>query len=506
MEGLAALTRSVDEGQDGLLRRGLDWLARLVPFDLAAVFELTQGTLKLRMARGPLADNRLGAMSLSLEDFPTIRAALETRRARAFTEADHAHGDGDPFDGVLDFPNGHACMVVPLAAGERIFGVLTLDRSECQTYPSALVDLVEVYGQVLGLALLSAEQRDLLDRLYRRNRAYAKLLELQPGGDPLDVFAPAESPRVRALLARARQVAESETPALLMGELDTGRERLARAIHRWSRRAEQPFVTLDCNAMSDAQLELALFGGGGEEGPSRLQLAVGGTLFLEGLEELSRPLQGRLSEVLSRRPGPDGQRGADGALADVRVLAAATPALADRVQRGRFDESLYFRLSAQQLEVPALRERLEDLPQLCRTLLLAQGARTGRQHLRITAAGLEKLRAHRWPGNLRELANVLERAALASRSEVLGPSSLSLIEVDAPAAEAHARRAEPDAARPVAERIETLEEVERRHIAQVLQRCEGRIYGEGGAASVLGLKPTTLQSRMKKLGLSRSRG
>src|SRR5262245_27288473 len=109
---------------DDLGRRGLDWLARVAPYDLATIFSLESGRLVARTARGPLANERVKNHSLALKDFPSLREALETRRARAFTEADHSHGDGDPFDGVLDLPHGHSCMVVPLYAGQRTLGVL----------------------------------------------------------------------------------------------------------------------------------------------------------------------------------------------------------------------------------------------------------------------------------------------------------------------------------------------------------------------------------------------
>src|SRR5690606_7513608 len=142
------------------------------------------------------------------------------------------------------------------------------------------------------------------------------------------------------------------------------------------------------------------------------------------------------SALLSRRPtdAPGGTVPREGTGPDVRILAAATPALTEAVKRGRFDEQLYFRLSALQLDVPPLRERLEDLPTLSRKLLLAQGLRSGRPDLRVSAAGLEKLRAHGWPGNLRELDNVLARAAMSRDTEVLGASALSLIESGRPAA------------------------------------------------------------------------
>jgi transcriptional regulator with GAF, ATPase, and Fis domain len=117
--GELATLAADDEGLDDLLRRGLDWLARVAPYDLATIFVLQEGRLVARAARGRLADERVKRHTLQLKDFPSLREALESRRARAFTEHDHSHGDGDPFDGVLDLPHGHSCMVVPLYAASR---------------------------------------------------------------------------------------------------------------------------------------------------------------------------------------------------------------------------------------------------------------------------------------------------------------------------------------------------------------------------------------------------
>src|SRR5690606_38176965 len=169
------------------------------------------------MARGPLADERLANHTLDLKAFPTMREALELRRARAYTEYDHAHGDGDPFDGILDLPDGHSCMVVPLCAGERCFGVLTLDRTRCETYEQAIVDLVEVYGQILAMALVNAERRALLERLRAREREEVRLLRSELTGDG-DLFEESRSPAMRELGLRARQVARTDTPVLIRGE------------------------------------------------------------------------------------------------------------------------------------------------------------------------------------------------------------------------------------------------------------------------------------------------
>jgi len=161
---------------DDVLRRGLDALSRIVKYDLGVVFVLDHGKLISRVARGVLADSRVKDIALDLSKFPSIREALDSRRARAFLETDHAHGEGDPFDGVLDFPHGHSCMVVPLCAGENCFGVMTLDRNICEAYPRETVDLVDVYGQILGLAIQNAQQREALSRLHTAESERARLM------------------------------------------------------------------------------------------------------------------------------------------------------------------------------------------------------------------------------------------------------------------------------------------------------------------------------------------
>ncbi len=502
LRALVALASGEDGGEE-LLRRGLDGLGRVVRYDLAAVFLLEGGRLVLRVARGPLADARVRSHTLELSRFPSIQEALETRRARTFTEADHAHGEGDPFDAVLGLPAGHSCMVVPLCAGERVFGVLTLDRAVCESYPEPVVAVAEVYGQMLALALQNAEQKAGLQRLHRQDHVHAKVLEATLGGDAVALFESSRSPRVRELVIRARQVAETDTPVLLVGEPGSGKERLARAIHRWSRRADQPFVTLHCAAVPVGHLEAELFGrapggeGAAREAPGRLELAHGGTLLLGELEALPPELQARLWRVMQERSftPPGGGRAVH---ADVRVIVAARDDLGAALAAGRLREDLYYRLSGFPLVLPPLRERLEDVPQLCELLLGEQALRTGRAGARVTPAGLERLAGYAWPGNLRELSAVLERAALLARGDVLGPE---VLEVPQGREGAVVSPAEPGPG-PV-QRVATLEEVQRRHIGWVLARCGGRIYGRGGAAELLGMKPSTLQSRMKKLGLTR---
>jgi len=521
---LAASETAIDD----LLRRGLDWVGKLAPYDLATIFELDGEDLHIRAARGPLAKADVRAHAIELARFPSIREALETRRARAFTEDDHSHGDGDPFDGVLDLPHGHACMVVPLCAGARTFGVMTLDRTECVRYPDATVQLVEVFGQVLALAILHAEQKLALDRVHRGTEEHAKRLEAELVGDPFGVLESSESPAVKELVRRARQVAQTSTPVLIRGETGTGKERLARAIHLWSPRESRPFVTLNCAAIPENLMESELFGhvrgaftGAARDRPGRFQIANRGTLLLDEVGELPPALQAKLLRVLQE--GTFEPVGSDRTVkVDVRVVAATHVDLESAVASGRFREDLYYRLAVFPLALPPLRDRLEDLPRLCEHILAEQATRIGRRGIRLGPDALDRLSGYAFPGNLRELSNLLERAAILSGGGVVdaryldvpesprdrgAPAAMSAREVGAiarrapPAESAESERddLDPFDAMPIV----PLAEMEARYVAHVLARTGGRIYGAGGAAERLAVPPSTLQSRMKKLGVSR---
>jgi transcriptional regulator with GAF, ATPase, and Fis domain len=317
------------------------------------------------------------------------------------------------------------------------------------------------------------------------------------------VLETSRGPAVRELAMRARQVAETETPVLVLGETGTGKERLARAVHRWSARAEGPFVTLNCAAIPAGLLESELFGhvkgaftGATRDRAGRFQMAQGGTLFLDEVGELPVELQAKLLRALQEKTFEP--VGSDRTVrADVRILAATHVDLRQAISQRRFREDLYYRLSVFPLRLPPLRERLEDLPQLCAFLLEELARRTGRRGMSVTAEGIARLAAYDWPGNIRELANALERATILSRKPELGAEAFDL-PLRAPETKA---AAEPPSL--VEGAVPTLEEVQRQHILRVLTLTQGRIYGPGGAAALLGLKPSTLQSRMKKLGIAR---
>ncbi len=492
-----------------VLRRALDSLQVVVPYDLAVILDLgLDDQLSVRTAIGRLADDRVRRHRIQLERFPTIKRAIETRRPIALLEAQHQSDEGDPYDSVLDLPDGHSCMVVPLYSGDRALGVMTFDRAVCEPYRPEIVQLAAVYGQLLALAILYAEQAAALDHQQRRLREQNRLLVEETGGG---AFAAASleqtrSPVMGRLVRQARQVAGTSLPVLIQGETGVGKELLARALHAWSGRRDEGLITLNCAAIPDSLIESELFGhvkgaftGAASARAGRFLTANGGTLFLDEIGEMPLPAQAKLLRVLQE--GAFQPVGSDRSVkVDVRILAATNVDLETAVEEGRFRQDLYYRLDVFPLEIPPLRERPEDIAPIAAIVLDGIAGRTGRGPWSLPPEVVVALERHAWPGNVRQLVNALERATLLAP-----PGPIPDEDLLAPLGRRRRQPAPPPAAAPAGTEREvvSLEEMERRYIRDVLRRTGGRIYGRGGAAEALGLKPTTLQSRLRKLGIDR---
>ena len=304
-----------------------------------------------------------------------------------------------------------------------------------------------------------------------------------------------ESDPLRYVMFRIDQVACTDATVLLCGETGTGKELLARAIHRRSLRRGRPFVVVNCAAMPATLIESELFGrergaftGAHTSQVGRFELATKGTIFLDEIGELPLEVQPKLLRVLQegqveRLGNP---RTVD---VDVRVIAATNRDLSEDVREGRFRRDLFYRLNVFPITLPTLRQRRSDIPLLVWHLVERLGRTLRRKIDTIPDDVMEALRNHDWPGNVRELENVVQRALIVSRG-----STLSLNEAWQPALET-----------PVASASATLTDVERRHIVRILDDVRWRIEGAGGAAQILGMKPSTLRSRMLKLGVARPR-
>ncbi|WP_422931801.1 sigma 54-interacting transcriptional regulator [Singulisphaera sp. PoT] len=305
------------------------------------------------------------------------------------------------------------------------------------------------------------------------------------------------SPALISVLDKVRRVAPTDATVLIYGETGTGKELIARAVHSESRRADKPLIKINCAALPAGLVESELFGhekgaftGAIARRVGRFELADGGSIFLDEVGELPLETQAKLLRVLQEHEF-DTVGGAEPRRVDVRVIAATNRDLLKAVREQKFREDLYYRLGVFPIQLPPLRDRASDIPLLARFLLEKYAGRVGKRFEGIEPATLARLGAYRWPGNIRELENVIERGVILAQGPTLDldPEVLGL----------------PDPA-PVAETsgsLSSLEEVETGHILKALRQARWVIEGPRGAAAVLGLHPNTLRSRLKKLGLSR---
>jgi len=336
-----------------------------------------------------------------------------------------------------------------------------------------------------------------------KNRLHAENVYLQEEirGEHNFVEMVGGSPALLAALRQVEQVAATDSTVLVLGETGTGKELIARAVHSRSARRDRPLVKVNCSAISAGLVESELFGhvkgaftGALDRRIGRFELADGGTIFLDEVGDLPLETQVKLLRVLQEREfEPVGSSRT--LKVNVRVIAATNRNLEEAVAAGRFRADLFYRLNVFPVRVPPLRDRRGDIPQLVMFFLARFAKEFGKPVEVVSQPTMERLVAYDWPGNIRELQNIIERAAVLSSGRVLelGPD---LLPVGRPVGAVSARPEAP------ADAV-TLEEMERRHIRAALERSRWVVEGPAGAARALGLHPNTLRSRMSRLGITR---
>ena len=378
---------------------------------------------------------------------------------------------------------------------KRIVDVLALLEAQAARWKGDEVDL-ENFLAGLG-DLLGPAARPLVHRLAEERRG---LRLKRPGLN--EAIVGAEN-GLREVMAAVAQVARSDAPVLILGETGTGKEVVARAVHSHSRRAGGPFLRVNCGAIPPELIDSELFGhergsftGASATRKGWFERADGGTLFLDEIGELPLAAQVRLLRVL--QDGSFQRVGGEYTLkVDVRLVAATNRDLRRSVADGEFREDLWFRIAVFPIPLPPLRERLQDIPAMAAHFSLRAAERLGLPPRMPDASDLALLAAYPWPGNVREFASVIERAAILGDGRRLEVArALGVAPYPTPVA-----TMEPSP-RPMAEeRMASLEDAGRRHIEAALAQSHGRVEGPFGAARLLALNPNTLRSKMRKLGI-----
>ena len=503
---MSALSDTVDKVK-GLRLGAVDYVTK--PFQHEEVLARVHTHLTVQRLKRELAEReaRLAAIVTSAMDAIVTfgadgRVTLFNPAAECVFDRAAAEVLGQPLDSLLSEPlrkvvrdyqqRGEPRLWVPeglhaLRAGGEPFPVeATLSRATAAEQP--------LYTMILRDIAARKQAETEFNRLHGLNLYLRD--EIQAEHDFEEMVG--ASAALRAVLREVETVASTQATVLVTGETGTGKELIARAIHNRGARQAKPLIKLNCATIPANLAESELFGH--EKGAftgalarklGRFELANGGTLFLDEVGELPLDLQAKLLRVLQE--GEFERVGGSQTLkTDVRVIAATNRDLEQRCREGQFRPDLYYRLNVFPIHSPALRDRREDIPLLVRHFVQKYAASLGRTIETVPLATLARLQAYSWPGNVRELQHVIERAVIVSRGRTLEFGDW----LREPTAETGLGKAS----------VTTLEAMEREHILKTLEITGWRVSGENGAARLLGLKPTTLEARMKKLGIERKRG
>jgi formate hydrogenlyase transcriptional activator len=468
-------------------------LRAVVPFDRAVLYDSDKDVLRTFALEGRDLHGHSHTLHKHVSRQGTaVGWAFENRQPRLRSNLElepRLPGDDILLDGGV-----RSYLIVPLMARGRAIGALLLASFISNRYSPDDVPLVEEVAKQIALAVDNMQAYEEISRLRGQLEAENRYLQEEIKSDYNFEEIVGQSPALKRMFKAIETVAPATTTVLILGETGTGKELVARALHHLSSRRGKALVKVNCAALPSGLIESELFGhekgaftGAVARKIGRFELAHGGTLFLDEIGDLPLELQPKLLRVLQE--GEFERVGAsDTTTVDVRVITATNRDLQTAVREGRFRPDLYYRLNVFPIQLPPLRERKEDIPLLVRYLALRYGARLAKRIPAVSPETMDALQAYAWPGNIRELENVIERAMILSEGAELDVRG-SLPSTGGGGAGAGVR---------------TLEDIQREYIRLVLEQTGGRVSGDGGAAELLGMKPTTLEARMRKLGIKRT--
>lgn len=478
------------------------------------------------------------AMPLSqTHNLPTSIVHYVRRTLENVVLAEAGHDDRYALDPYIQRCAPRSILGLPVQTQGRLLGVLYLEHTRVSgAFSAARIQMMQMLAAQAAISLENALLYDAMKQEVVRRRqaeddvrtALAEVEQLKNRLQAENVYLQEEilqehnfeemvgsSPALLHMLQQVESVASTDATVLVYGETGTGKELIARALHNRSARKERPLVKVNCGAIAAGLVESELFGhvkgaftGALERRIGRFELADGGTIFLDEVGELPLDTQVKLLRVLQEQEfEPVGSSRT--VRVDVRILAATNRNLAEAVRAGSFRADLFYRLNVFPIQVPSLRERRADIPQLVMFFLSRLVKKFGKKIETVPQATMDLLTAYDWPGNIRELQNLIERLVVLTQGSVLRleaglmpmATAASPVAVPAPS---HSSGSAPPSSSPALTEALTLEEIEKRHILAVLRQAAWVIEGPHGAARILNVHPNTLRSRMKKMGLSRA--
>lgn len=492
------------------LYQALSYLHKIIPMDNlhAGVYDKEKGHIwylaSATLIGGELKDEKVCLSDKALNEINTnckpgraiiLNTPLESQTIQELLEGQIAMPE---YRQVYDPGNVFSAMTLMVDLGEPLYGICTMVSLEPERYNKKLKIQFEYLARPITGAILNLlHHREILNRNEQLEQSNQALRYRLGFSDAIQIIG-AES-GLKYEILKASQVAGTDTPVLITGETGTGKEVIAHAIHRMSKRRNGPMVCVNCGAIPETLVDSELFGhekgaftGADKQKRGFFEQANGGTIFLDEVGELSAAVQVKflrvLQEKIIHRLGGNRPIGVD-----LRVIAATHRDLPKLVEERLFREDLWFRLNVFPIHIPPLRDRKEDIPNLVEYLM---ARKTKEMHLsfipRLAVGAMESLMSHKWPGNIRELDNLIERSLILCNGQ-----PLTFPELHSPR---HLANSAPDSA----ETFPLLDSVIIDHIHKALDRSGGRISGKTGAARLLGINPSTLRGKMRKYRIRRS--